>query len=135
MNHFLVWDVASHAWTEVGLEDSEYIEYAKELALNYEDWNQINKVIVFDVCGAFSIMSLSFIFSIIPIIGLLLITPMPDWGYDEDYLRAKIKNWEAKPTWVNFMNPLRLAGYPLALIFVLSVKRKLKRQFNLAKNT
>ena len=117
------------AWTEVGLEDQDYPQIAKKLKENYPDWNTINEIAIKDVCGSFSIASLSALLLVIPILGMFLVAPMPDWGYDEDYLRKRIRLWEAKPRLVHFLNPLRVLGYPVALLFSWGVRKKLKNAY------
>lgn len=54
---------------------------------------------------------------------------MPDWEYDNDYLKNRMKSWYAKPYWIHFMNPIRVIGFPLALIFSNGVRKKLKREY------
>lgn len=129
MEDLKIWQIASMAWTEIGLEKSEYPKLAEELIERDLDWKYVNKVIVIDVCGSFSIMSASMLLMIIPILGMLLVTPMPDWGYNEEYLKNKIFNWKKQSLLVNFFNPVRLIGYPLSLFMVWSLRRNLKIAF------
>ncbi|WP_444996091.1 hypothetical protein [Aliikangiella sp. IMCC44359] len=86
MRDFIIWDAASLAWTEIGLDDEGYREYAVKIAKDFETWDEIDKIILQDVCASFATNSATMIFAIIPLLGMLLVTPMPDWGYEEDYL-------------------------------------------------
>ena len=123
------------AWTEIGLDDAGYREYAVKLAKDFETWDEIDKIILQDVCASFATSSATMIFAIIPLLGMLLVTPFPDWGYEEDYLRDRIKNWKSKARWMHFINPLRIIGYPLALLFVWRLRKKLRKAYDETKNT
>lgn len=52
---------------------------------------------------------------------LMLWMRMPDWGYSEEYLRTRMERWYSRPYWMNFLNPLRWLGYPLAILMALKV--------------
>lgn len=129
MDNYPIWDAVSFAWTEIGLEDREYPEYAKKIREYSDDWNQVNRIIILDVCGSFA-------FDTFLIFPCMLWMIMADWGYNEDYLRERMKKWYSKPYWKHFLNPLRLLGYPLAIVMSYSVRRKIKKAFiELIKNT
>jgi hypothetical protein len=59
---------------------------------------------------------------------------MPDWGYNEDYLRERIRKWHSKPRWMHFLNPLRLLGYPLAILSSSGIRRRLQAAYKDALN-
>ncbi|MEO1855954.1 MAG: hypothetical protein ABGY95_01135 [Rubritalea sp.] len=124
MDKFLVWEVMSYAWTEIGLEKSDYPEYAKKIYSQCDDWKTIDQIITKDVCGSFSQDT----FLIFPCMLWMI---MPDWGYNKEYIKERMQHWYSKPAWQHYLNPLRLLGYPLALVFSLSVRRKLKKAFAL----
>lgn len=128
-NHFVIWDFVSLAWTEIGPNEKDYDDCAKLLAEKYENWNDINRIIVRDVCGSFSLESGSLLFFLVPIIGILFVTPMPDWGYEENYLKQRMEKWERSTIILKYLNPVRLLGYPIALYFVWGLRRKLKKAF------
>ncbi|WP_018623587.1 hypothetical protein [Kangiella aquimarina] len=122
MDQYKIWDVMSYAWTEIGLESEDYPKYAKKIKQDYPDWEKVNKIIVRDVCASFAVDS----FLIFPCMLWMI---MPDWCYDEEYLKARMKKWYAKPYWSHFINPIRILGYPISIIFTLGVRRKLKKAY------
>lgn len=63
---------------------------------------------------------------------MFLITPFPDWGYEEAYLRRRMARWNRSPRWLHFVNPLRLIGYPLAYLISFPLRRRLKKAYNQA---
>ena len=122
MEKFKVWDVISYAWTEIGLEPEDYPKYAKEIYTECLDWNRVNSIITRDVCGSFAIDT----FLIFP---CMLWVIMPDWGYDTEYLKNRMYKWYSKPTWLHFVNPIRILGYPIALLLSMPIRIKLKKAF------
>lgn len=113
-----VWYFASYAWTEVGIEGEECLAPARETGLTEETLSIADRILFFDVCGAFAIQTLF----VIPFWML-----MPDWGYDEDYLRRRAEHWYTRPRWQRYLNPLRLIGYPLAALVLLEYRAKLRK--------
>ena len=128
MDHFDIWDVVSYAWTEIGLEESDYPKYAETIHAQYDDWESVNRVIIRDVCASFAVDS----FLIIPCMAWMI---MPDWGYEPEYLRKRMSEWYSKPYWMHFINPIRILGYPIALVLSRGVRKKLKHAYNRHKNT
>jgi hypothetical protein len=122
---FQVWETVSMAWTEIGLEPSDYAAIAEKLKQEGATWSEVRAVALRDVCGSFAVDS----FLIIPCMLWMI---MPDWGYHEEYLRRRAQRWAQRPIWLHFLNPLRLLGYPVALVFSISVRRRLKRALALA---
>ena len=121
---FLVWDTVSMAWTEIGLEPNEYPAIAQKLRTEGASWQEIRTIALRDVCGSFALDS----FLIIPCMLWMI---MPDWGYNEQYLRQRIQKWSSRQLWLHYLNPLRLLGYPVALLFSAGVMLRLKRAFNM----
>lgn len=119
MNKSKVWEIMSYSWTEIGLTDAEYFRMAKTIEFEPRDWNELDRIIFKDVCASFAVDS----FLAFPLCLWML---MPDWGFDINYLRERIKRWYSKPYFVHFLNPLRLLGYPVAILFALSGRKKLK---------
>lgn len=117
------------AWTEIGLDDKEYAEVALNLRATYSSWEEVNGIILGDVLGSFALDSAILLLAFIPLIGLLLISPFPDWGYDERYLRKRLADWQRKPRWVHYLNPFRLIGYPVGYLFSLALRLKLKAAY------
>jgi hypothetical protein len=130
MKHFLVWDTISMAWTEIGLGPEDYPKIAEKLRSDYSNWSDIDNIIKGDVLGSFAIDSLLLPLAFIPIIGIFLIAPFPDWGYEETYLKARIAKWGRIPRWQHYLNLLRLAGYPIAWLISFSVRYRLKIAFH-----
>jgi len=122
MNRLPIWHVVSYAWTEIGLSDEEYPKYANEIFSECQDWQTVNKVIIRDILASFAVES----FLIIPCMLWMI---MPDWGFDLDYLRKRMEQWYLKPYWRHFLNPIRLLGYPVALMLTADVRRKLKKAY------
>jgi hypothetical protein len=130
MDHFLIWDTVSMAWTEIGLSGDDYPKIAKKLRATYANWSDVDDIIKGDVLGSFALDSLLLPLALIPIIGMFLIAPFPDWGYEEAYMRARITKWGKIPRWRHYLNVLRLAGYPIAWLMSLHVRFKLKAAFH-----
>ena len=119
MNKSKVWEIMSYSWTEIGLTDAEYFRMAKTIEFEPGDWNKLDRIIFKDVCASFAVDSLL-------AFPLCLWMLMPDSEFDINYLRERIKRWYSKPYFVHFLNPLRLLGYPVAILFALSGRKKLK---------
>lgn len=132
------------AWTEVGLIESDYPVFAKTIKETHPEWDQVSKILILDVCASFAadsgFFTLIFIspllasiihpaFVVLFLLSFFLITPMPDWGYDEGYLKERMQKWESKPRWLHFINPIRIIGYPIALLFISKMYRHLKNEF------
>ena len=120
------------AWTEVGLSREDYPKIARELRSTYRSWDEVNDVVLGDVLGSFAIVSLLLPLAMIPLIGIFLIAPFPDWGYEESYLQKRIRRWEGSPRWTHYLNPFRLLGYPLAYLLSLPVRHRLKAAYHRA---
>lgn len=127
---FLVWDTVSMAWTEIGIFDNEYPKIAGQLREHFSSWDEIAAIIDRDVVPAFSVRSALLLLILAPPIGLLLITPMPDWGYEEAWLRKRIARWHAWPLWLHWCNPARIVGYPIAFLFSIALRQRLKRAWH-----
>ena len=112
----------SYAWTEIGLESEDYPKYAKEIYSECPDWSKVSVIITRDVCGSFALDT----FLIFPCMLWMI---MPDWGYDEVYLRSRMEKWYSKRYWFHFVNPVRVLGYPMAIMFSMAVRRNLKKAF------
>ena len=126
----LVWDTVSMAWTEIGIFDNEYPKIAGELRKHFSSWDEIATIIDRDVVPAFSARMALLLLGLVSLIGLLLIAPFPDWGYDEDWLRQRIARWHARRLWLHWCNPLRIVGYPIAWLFAIGIRLKLKRAWH-----
>lgn len=122
---FQVWDAVSMAWTEIGLEPGDYPTIAEKLKEEGATWPEVQAIALRDVCGSFAVDS----FLIIPCMLWMI---MPDWGYSEEYLRRRVQRWGERQVWLHFLNPLRLLGYPVAILFSIGVRLRLKRALALA---
>lgn len=127
--HFLIWDTASMAWTEIGLDATEYQDRAKRLWMHYPDWQTIDRIILRDVLGSFAFESGLLPLAIVPVLGFVLMTLLPDWGYNQDYLIGRMQRWYGRPIWVHYLNPFRVIGYPIGYWMAFSLRRKLKLAF------
>ena len=121
-DNFDIWIVVSYSWAEIGLEEQDFAKYAEKTIANHQTWEDVNAIIIKDVCASFAFES----FLLFPCMLWFL---MPDWEYDNDYLKNRMKSWYAKPYWTHFINPLRVLGFPLALLFSNGVRKKLKREY------
>lgn len=110
------------AWTEIGLEADDYPRIAQQLIAAGLSWQQVERIAIEDVCGAFAVDS----FLIMPCMLWML---MPDWGYSDEFLLARMQKWHSKPRWQHYLNPLRVLGYPVARLFSAGVLRKLRRAY------
>lgn len=126
---FIVWNAVSMAWTEIGLGEPEIPPIAAELRATYPQWDEVRRVIYGDVLGSFALESGLLPLAAGSIIGMFLITPFPDWGYEETYLRRRMQRWYRLPRWWHFLNPIRLIGYPFAILFAFGLCRRLKRAY------
>lgn len=123
----VVWDAVSMAWTEIGLEKSDYPRIANRLLSLQVSWDDVQRVAIRDVCASFALE----VFLIFPCMLWMI---MPDWGYNEDYLRERIRKWNSKPVWMHFLNPLRWLGYPLAILSSSGIRHRLKVAYKDALN-
>lgn len=115
-----LWEFMSYAWTEIGIEEDECLTLAREAGISPATLDEADRIVFRDICASFAVES----FLVIP---LMLWMILPDWGYDEAYLRRRMAAWYARPYWRHFLHPLRLPGYPVALLFALGYRRKLHR--------
>jgi hypothetical protein len=118
------------AWSEIGLDADDYPRVAAQLRTNYASWDEIDDIILGDVLGSFAPLSLLPIFVLIPVIGLFLIAPFPDWGYEKSYIERRIEKWSTIPRWQHYLNPIRVLGYPAAFLFTFSLRRKLRAAYH-----
>lgn len=117
---YKTWQFISYAWTEIGIKGDECKSLARETRITLDTLGQADRIFFKDVCASFAVES----FLIFP---LMLWMIMPDWGYNEEYLQDRMKRWYAKPYWVHFLNPLRIFGYPIAVLFALGYRSKLRK--------
>lgn len=117
------------AWTEIGLSPDDYPKIAAQLH-DYACWQEIDQIILDDVLGSFALDSTLMLVAMVTIIGIFLITPFPDWGYDPDVLERRMQQWYRLPRWKHYLNPLRLIGYPIAYLMSLSLRRRLKAAYD-----
>lgn len=120
LDRFRVWEIVSYAWTEVGIEEDECRELAVAGNIGPADLAAVDRIFFRDVCGSFALDS----FLVFPLMLWML---MPDWGFNETYLRERMERWYARPYWRHFVNPLRVLGYPVALLFAWRYRSMLRR--------
>jgi len=120
-DRYLVWHAVSYAWTEIGLEDEGYKDHAKRIAERFSSWTDV-EVVIKDVCGSSAVNS----FLLFPCMFWMI---LPDWGYNETYLRERMSKWYSKPFKLHFLNPLRILGYPVARFLSSEVRKKLKKEY------
>lgn len=119
MDKYEVWKIISYSWTEIGLSDDEYRASARSANLVPDDLRAIDRIIFKDVCASFAVES----FLVFP---LFLWTILPDWGFDDEYLRRRAADWYKVPYLLHFFNPLRILGYPVALSLARDGRAKLR---------
>jgi hypothetical protein len=119
MDRYHVWEIISYAWTEIGIEDKECVDLVRKGAITGEHLREVDRIVFRDVCASFAVDTVLNI----PLMGML----MPDWGYNQEYLRKRLERWYSRPYWTNFLNPLRLLGYPLAVLLALKYRSMLRR--------
>jgi hypothetical protein len=115
-----VWEIVSYAWTEIGIEDAECEDLVRKGGISVADLSAVDRIIFRDVCASFAVES----FLLIPCMLWMI---MPDWGYEESYLRKRIERWYDAPHWKHLLNPIRWLGYPTALVFALKYRFMLRR--------
>ena len=120
MDKYYVWEIISYAWTEIGIEADECHQLVLKGNITCQDLEIVDRIIFRDICASFAVDS----FLIFP---LMLWMIMPDWGYDEEYLRNRMRRWYAKPRWLIFVNPFRWLGYPIALLMLQKYRTMLRQ--------
>jgi hypothetical protein len=120
MDKYYVWEIISYAWTEIGIEDDECMDLVVKGGIGPEHLRAVDRIFFKDVCASFA-------FDTFLVFPLMLWMLMPDWGYDEAYLRKRMERWYGRPYWVHFLNPLRWFGYPLAVLMALKYRSMLHR--------
>ena len=120
LENYYVWEIISYAWTEIGIEDIECRQLVQKGNISADDLKLVDRIIFRDVCASFAVDT----FLIFP---LMLWMIMPDWGYNESYLRRRMEHWYARPYWLHFLNPMRCLGYPLAVLMALKYRSMLRR--------
>lgn len=120
MEKYYVWEIISYAWTEIGIEDAECRQLVQKGNISTDDLKLVDRIIFRDVCASFA-------FDTFLIFPLMLWMIMPDWGYDESYLKKRMERWDAHPYWFHFLNPMRCLGYPLAVLMALKYRSMLRR--------
>ncbi len=140
--YLLVWDAVSMAWTEIGMDEKDYLDTADKFHKEFNSWQEIQKI-TFDVIGAFSfgygcinlLIILGFIYKstfallLLSFIPYFFMMSLPDWGYSEEYLTEKMNNWYQQHYIIKFLNPIRVLGYPLILLFTFGHLRRLKKYY------
>jgi len=119
-DRYYVWEIISYAWTEIGIEDRECQALVQKGNITHDDLREVDRIIFRDVCASFAIES----FLILPCMLWMI---MPDWGYEETYLRRRVERWYAAPRWRLALNPMRWLGYPTAVLFALKYRAMLRR--------
>ena len=120
MDKYYVWEIISYAWTEIGIQDAECRQLVQKGDISAHDLKLVDRIIFKDVCASFA-------FDTFLIFPLMLWMIMPDWGYDESYLKKRMERWYARPYWSHFLNPMRCLGYPLAVLMALKYRSMLRR--------
>ena len=120
MDRYYVWEIISYAWTEIGIEDAECRELVHKGGISKADLAHIDRIYFKDVCASFAHDT----FLVFPLMAWMI---MPDWGYNEEYLRKRMVRWYSQPYWTHFLNPFRLLGYPLAVLMSLKYRAMLRR--------
>ncbi len=120
MNPYYVWKIMSYAWTEIGIEDDECRSLVDKGEIRREHLKEVDWIIFTDVCASFAVTA----FLVVP---LMLWPILPDWGYSEESLRRRIRWWSAWPWYVHLLNPVRWFGYPIAVLFALKYRSKLRK--------
>ena len=118
MNREKVWEVASYAWTEIGLRQEDFVRFAGEAQLSLGSDRALAHAVFWQVCGAFAIET---------VLALLLMgITLPDWFFPEP--EQKVARWLRRPLLLSLLNPLWLVGYPLSCLLVFSYWYRLRRE-------
>src|SRR5919106_6512372 len=104
------WEIISYGWSEIGIEQRECNDLVRKYGINEDNLRQVQLTCFRDVCASFA-------FEAFLVIPLMLWMLMPDWGFEEEWLRRRAERWYARPYLLHFLNPLRILGYPVALLF------------------
>lgn len=128
IDKYIVWKIISYSWTEIGIDDDECLSLVRKANITSSSLKDIDQIFFRDVCASFAVESFLFF-------PLMLWMLMPDWGYDTDYLRKRIENWYSRPYWRHLINPLRIFGYPMALVFAFRYRSMLRRAVLLNERT
>lgn len=120
MDKYVVWEIFSYAWTEIGIDGDEFNQLADQADLTIDDIPAVNRMFFKDVCLAFGLES----FLVLPCMLWML---MPDWGFDKEWLHRRVDRWYGRPYFLNVLHPIRLLGYPVSLFFATGHLLKLRR--------
>jgi len=120
LDRYYVWEIVSYSWTEIGIEDAQCEELVRKAGISPADLREVDRIIFRDVCASFAVES----FLVLPCMLWML---MPDWGFEESYLRKRMERWYSTPYWRHLMNPFRWLGYPGALLFAARYRFMLRR--------
>lgn len=133
---FILWKILSFAWTELGIDESEYQRLTSRLLENEMTWAEIKTVLYRDILGYFALPSLCMLFVWIPVLGFIFtLGILPDWAFDDTWLLTQISKWKVVPYWIHYLNPLRWIGYGIAFLMSWHLIRRLKQQFTVKKTS
>jgi hypothetical protein len=117
VNREKIWEAMSYVWTEIGLDGNDLRRFAGEISAQPHDMHAFNRAVFWDTCGAFAIETL-FAF-------LLMGTTLPDWYFPG--AQQKVARWLRRPLLLSLLNPLWLAGYPVACLMAVRYWLQLRR--------
>lgn len=127
---FLVWKLVSYTWVEWEIEQSEIEDFVRQLKNQNMNWSQVEYFIYRESLWGFSGYALIFLFSLIPILGALILpTFMPDLEMEDRHVIARIQHFKK---WNKFYlcNPICWLGYVFAYLMSKRMIKKLKHAFD-----
>ena len=106
----VVWEILAQFWVDTWYDPEQLDAFAARLSECNMSIDELNRIVYWDVCGAFATFSLAVFLSA----GMAL----PDWYYPEDEARRKVASWMARPKVLSVLNPVWIVGYIAARSFV-----------------
>ena len=106
----VVWEILAQFWVDTWYDAEQLDAFAARLADIDVSMDELNRIVYWDVCGAFATFTLAVFLSA----GMAL----PDWYYPEDDARRKVASWVARPKVLSVLNPIWILGYLVARSFV-----------------
>lgn len=119
MDREQIWLAVSFAWSEIGLERSDYARFATRIGATPADATVLRRVVFWEVAGAFAVDTV--------LAAVSMGVTLPDWGYEDEYVLRKVRRWRARPLVWSLCNPVWLLGYPVACLVAVGAWRELKR--------
>jgi hypothetical protein len=106
----VVWEILAQFWVDTWYDAGQLDQFAERLAGCGFSVRELDRIAYQEVCGAFAIFTIAGFASM----GMAF----PDWFFPEQKARQKIGRWLSRPRFLSVLNPLWVAGYIAARMFL-----------------